>query len=170
MKVRKRLRPRGKNLPQCVREFLTPQCFKQIRKQVAGQRRKPRWDVHPLIWVVLLMAWSAGDSLPERFEVARGVYIACCPKRRRPGKSFSGFNKALRQLPMLRAVGTALRSRIEQVFGDRLIYEGFIPLGCDGTRQKCPRSEELQQRLGIVTREGNVSDAPSIWSLSLIHI
>ena len=44
---------------------------------------------------MLLMAWSAGDSLPERFEVARGVYVACCPKRRRPGQSFSGFEKAL---------------------------------------------------------------------------
>jgi hypothetical protein len=73
-------------------------------------------------------------------------------------------------MPVLRAVWAALRSRIEQVFGDRLLYEGFIPLGCDGTRQKCPRSEELQQRLGTVTREGNVSDAPSIWNTSIVHL
>lgn len=121
---------------------------------------------------MLLMAWSAGDSLPERFEVARAVYVTSCPKRRRPGKSFSGFEKALRRLPMpvLRAVGTALRTRIQQVFGDRLIYEGFIPLGCDGTRQECPRSEELEQRLGTVTRKGKLSDAPSIWNTSIVHL
>jgi len=172
MNARKRLRPQAKNLSQSVREFLTPQFFKQVRRQIAIQRRKPRWDVHPLIWVMLLMAWSAGDSLPERFEVARAVYVACCPKRRRPGKFFSGFEKAVRRLPMpvLRAVGTALRSRIQQVFGDRLIYEGFIPLGCDGTRQECPRSEELEQRLGTVTREGNLPDAPSIWNTSIVHL
>jgi len=172
MNARKRLRPQAKNLPQSVREFLTPQFFKQVRRQIAIQRRKPRWDVHPLIWVMLLMAWSAGDSLPERVEVARAVYVACCPKRRRPGKSFSGFEKAVRRLPMpvLRAVGNALRSRIQQVFGDRLIYEGFIPLGCDGTRQECPRSEELEQRLGTVTREGSLPDAPSIWNTSIVHL
>jgi hypothetical protein len=172
MNARKRLRARAKNLPQCVREFLTPQVFKQVRSQVAGQRKKPRWDVHPLIWVMLLMAWSAGDSLPEKFEVARGVYVACCPKRRRPGKSFSGFEKALGKLPMpvLRALGTSLRTRIQQMFGDRLIYEGFIPLGCDGTRHECPRSEELEQRLGTVTRDGNLPDAPSIWNTSIVHL
>lgn len=121
---------------------------------------------------MLLMAWSAGDSLPERFEVARAVYVTSCPKRRRPGKSFSGFEKALRRLPMptLRAVGNALRTRIQQVFGDRLIYEGFIPLGCDGTRQECPRTEELEQRLGTVTREGHLPDAPSIWHTSIVHL
>ena len=172
MNARKRLRPQAKNLPQSVREFLTPQFFKQVRRQIAIQRRKPRWDVHPLSWVMRLMAWSAGDSLPERVEVARAVYVACCPKRRRPGKSFSGFEKAVRRLPMpvLRAVGNALRSRIQQVFGDRLIYEGFIPLGCDGTRQECPRSEELEQRLGTVTREGSLPDAPSIWNTSIVHL
>ncbi len=73
-------------------------------------------------------------------------------------------------MPVLRAVGNALRSRIQQVFGDRLIYEGFIPLGCDGTRQECPRSEELEQRLGTVTREGSLPDAPSIWNTSIVHL
>ena len=172
MNARTRLRARAKNLPQCVRDFLTPQVFKQVRSQVAGQRKQPRWDVHPLIWVMLLMAWSAGDSLPEKFEVARGVYVACCPKRRRPGKSFSGFEKALGKLPMpvLRALGMSLRTRIQQKFGDRLLYEGFIPLGCDGTRHECPRSEELEQRLGTVTRDGNLADAPSIWNTSIVHL
>ena len=172
MCARTRLRPQAKNLPQSVREFLTPQVFKQVRNQAARKRKKPRWDVHPLIYVMLLMVWSAGDSLPERFEVARGVYVACCPKRRRPGKCFSGFEKALRQvpMPMLRGLGAALRVRIQQVFGDRLKYEGFIPLGCDGTRLQCPRSEELEQRLGTVTKDGRLADSPSVWNTSIVHL
>jgi hypothetical protein len=167
-----RVRPRAKNLPEAMRQFLTPQVFKQVRNSLRGGRRKPRWDTYPLIWVMLLMAWSAGDSLPEKFEVARGVYVACCPKRRRPGWSFSGFEKALRKLPMpvLRALAAALRTRIQQVFGDGLIYEGFIPLGCDGTRQQCPRSDELERRLGTVKREGNLPDPPSIWNTSIVHL
>ena len=165
------LRPRAKNFPNSIRQFLSPQVFKQVRFQ-GNRRKKPRWDVHPLIWVMLLMAWSSGDSLPERFEVARGVYIACCPKRRRPGKTFAGFEKALRRLkmPVLRALSSALRIRIQQVFGDRLLYEGFIPLGCDGTRLTCPRSEELEQRLGTVAKEGQMSDAPTIWNTSIVHL
>lgn len=166
-----RMRPQAKNFPQVMREFLTPQVFKQVRK-CGSRRRQPRWDTHPLIWVMLLMTWSAGDSLPERFEVARGVYVACCPKRRRPGKSFSGFEKALGKLsmPMLRALETALRMRIQQVFGDRLLYEGFIPLGCDGTRQECPRSEELEQRIATLTKSGDSTGAPSIWNTSIVHL
>ena len=142
---KRRIRPTAKSFPQVMREFLTPYVFRQVRN-TDTRRRRPRWDTHPLIWVMLLMVWSAGDSLPERFEVARGVYIACCPKRRRPGRSFSGFEKALGKLPMpfLRVLGAALRTRIEQVFGERLFYKGFIPLGCDGTRLECPRSEELE--------------------------
>ncbi len=65
-------------------------------------------------------------------------------------------------MPVLRALAAAFRTRIQQVFGERLLYEGFIPLGCDGTRQKCPRSEELEQRLGTVTKDGRLSNSPSI--------
>lgn len=172
MNARMRLRPRAKNFPQAMRQFPTPQVFKQVRNHLGHKRRRSRWDTHPLVWVMLLMVWSAGDSLPEKFEVARGVYIACCPKRRRPGKTFSGFEKTLRKLPMpmLRALGMAFRTRIQQVFGDRLIYEGFIPLGCDGTRQQCPRSEQLEQRLGTVTKDGRLADSPSIWNTSIVHL
>ena len=56
-----RLRPIAKSLPQTIRDFLTPEVFKQVRK-VASRRKQPRWDVHPLLYVLLLMTWCAGDS------------------------------------------------------------------------------------------------------------
>ena len=145
---KQRLRPAAKSLPQAMRDFLTPELFKQVRK-AARTRKQPRWDVHPLVSVLLMMTWCTGDSLPEKFEVARGFYTVCCPKRRRPGKTFSGFQKACTKLPMsvLRVLARGLRERIGCLFGRRLLYKGFIPLGCDGTRQSCPRSAELQQRL-----------------------
>ena len=73
MAARKRLRPVGKSLPQAIREFLTPEVFKQARKAVR-RRKHPRWDTHPLLYVLLLATWCAGDSLSEKFEVARGFY------------------------------------------------------------------------------------------------
>ena len=163
-----RLRPKAKSLPQAMREFLTPVVFRQVRK-AASQRKRPRWDIHPLLYVLLLSTWCVGDSLPEQFEVARGFYIACCPKRKRPGKSFAGFEKALAKLPMpvLRTLSAALRSRIVAVFDRRLFSHGFIPLGCDGTHLECPRSEELERRLGTFGKQGS---APKIWNTSIVHL
>jgi hypothetical protein len=66
-----RLRPRAKSLLESLREFLTPQGWKQVRKAV-DRRKMPRWDVHPLRFVLLTMTWCCGDSLPEKFEAARG--------------------------------------------------------------------------------------------------
>ena len=136
---KRRLRPVAKTLPQAMREFLTPAVFRQVR-QAVSRRKHPRWDIHPLVYILLMMTWCAGDSLPERFEVARGVYVVCHSKRKRPGKSPASFEKACSKLPItvLRALAHALRSQIETKFGERLLYEGFIPLGCDGTRQTCP--------------------------------
>lgn len=168
MSAKKRLRPVAKSLPQAMRQFLTPTVFRQVRK-AAKRRKQPHWDIHPLLLVLLLTTWCAGDSLPEKFEVARGFYIVCCPKRKRPGKSFSGFEKALTKLPLpvLRALSAALRSRILAVFGQRMFYHGFIPLGCDGTRQQCPRTAELERRLGTFGKEGS---APMIWNTSIVHL
>ena len=169
MRARKpRLRPKAKSLPQAMREFLTPAVFKQVRK-AASRRRRPRWDIHPLLYVLLLSTWCVGDSMPEKFEVARGFYVACCPKRKRPGKSCAGFEKALARLPMpvLRALSAALRSRIVVVFARRLFCYGFILLGCDGTQLECPRSEELERRLGTYGKEGS---APQIWNTSIVHL
>ena len=165
---RGRLRPSARSLPQAMREFLTPEVFKQVRK-AASRRKQPRWDIHPLVYVLLLMTWCCGDSMPEKFETARCFYTICCPKRRRPGKSFSGFEKALAKLPMpgLRTLAEAVRGVIEAIFGQRLLCYGWIPLGCDGTRLECPRSEQLEQRLGNSGKQGS---SPSIWNTSIVHL
>lgn len=103
-----RLRPRAKSLLDSLREFLTPEVWKQVRKAVP-RRKMPRWDVGPLLWVLLTMTWCCGDSLPEKFEAARGFYVICHHKRRRPGESFAGFQQAVGKLPMaVRATPAAI--------------------------------------------------------------
>jgi hypothetical protein len=163
-----KLRPRGKSLPQALWEFLTPQVFKQVRKSFT-RRKQRKWDIHPLVYILLMMSWCCGESLPEQFETARGFYVVCCAKRKRPGKTCSGFERAVSRLPMpvLRALAAALRERMVALFGERLFYKGFIPLGCDGTRQEVPRTEELEQRLGTFGKEGS---APMIWNTSIVHL
>ena len=161
-------RRRAKSLIGSMREFLTPEVFKQVRN--GWRRRKsPRWDVHPLLWILLLSTYCCGDSLPEKFEAAKAYYVISCPKRKRPGATFGGFEKALAKLPMpvLRSLAAAIRRRVEAAFGGRWKVGEFIPLGCDGTRLNCPRSEELEQRLGTFGKEGS---SPMIWNTSIVHL
>src|SRR5258708_18524047 len=68
---------KAKSFVQCVRQFLTPEVFKQAQRARNSRRRSPRWQVQPLIFVLLTMTWTAGDSTPERFETARAFYVAC---------------------------------------------------------------------------------------------
>lgn len=63
---------RAKTVAESIRDFLTPAVFRQVRK-AAGRRRKPRWDLYPLVHVLLVMTWCCGDSMPEKFEVAQGI-------------------------------------------------------------------------------------------------
>ena len=169
-KARKRAdrRRRAQSLIGAMREFLTPDVFKQVRN-VSQRRKSPRWDVHPLLYIVLLTTYCCGDRLPEKFEAARAYYVVCCPKRKRPGWGFAGFEKAVAKLPMpvLRSLAAAIRRRAEAVFSGRWKVGGFIPFGCDGTRQACPRCEELEKRLGTFGKEGS---PPMIWNTSIVHL
>jgi Transposase DDE domain len=135
---------------QCFGYFLTPQVWKQAQ-HAAHRGRAWRWQAQPLIFVLLVMTWCAGDSLPERFETARACYVALHQRRRRPGKTCAGFEKALGQLPVavLRAVANAVRCRIAQVFADGFLVDGFMPFGCDGSRLACSRTHELERRLPL---------------------
>src|SRR4030042_512164 len=130
-----RRRKRAKALIGSMREFLTPAVFKQVRN-ASKRRNRPRWDLHPLLYILLLTTYCCGDSFPEKFEAARAFYVTCCPKRKRPGKGFAGFEKAVAKLPVpvLRSLAAAIRRRAATVFSDRWQVGGFIPFGCDGTR------------------------------------
>jgi Transposase DDE domain len=152
-----------------LRDFLTPALWKQAQqlRKVGRSPRSSRWTVQPLILALLCMTWCCGDSQPERFETAKAFCIACTPKRRRPGKTVQGFQKALAHLPMnvLRLFGTAFRQTLLKRLAQRC-YEGeFIPIGCDGSRVQCPRTTELEQHLG---EAGKKDSAPSIWVTALV--
>lgn len=165
---RARQRRRAKSLIGSMREFLTPEVFKQVRNS-SCRRKSPRWDLHPLLYILVLTTYCCGDSLPEKFEAARACYVANCPKRKRPGEHFAGFEKALAKLPMpiLRALAAGIRGRVEAIFGNRWKVGNFIPFGCDGTRQACPRTEELERRLGTFGKEGS---SPMVWNTSIVHL
>lgn len=165
----RRLRRSARSFVDCLREFLTPQLWKQAHGQRHRQRRSPRWSTQPLVLVLLLMTWCCGDSQPERFETAKAFCVACLPKRRRPGQTVQGFQKALAKLPMgvLRAITAGIRQTLALRLAARWFDEGFIGIGCDGSRVECPRAAELEQRLGQAGKNGS---APTIWVTALVHL
>lgn len=155
----------------CLRHFLTPQLFKQVH-QAAGCPRKCRWGPQPLLLVLCAMTWCSGDSLPERFEVARAFYVCLHPKRRRPGKTTPGFLKALSRLPSsaLRLAAAAVRLGLLR-HGALLRSGGWAVFGCDGTELACPRTAELEQRLGPAAgRPGALPPVPQVYVSALVHL
>jgi hypothetical protein len=153
----------------CLNHFLTPDVWRQAQAVPGAPRRNARWNLHRLTFVLLALTWCTGDSLPECFETARAWYVACYQSRKRPGITCSGFLRALAAipLPVLRALAAGVRRRIFTLFGERLLYRGFHPFGCDGSRKECPRSAELEQRMGEAGKEDS---APTLWLTTLVHL
>jgi hypothetical protein len=166
-KLRRGQQPRS--LLDYVRQFLTPQVLKQARQAVPTRRRACRWDFQPLLIITLAMTWAAGDSQAERFEIARGFYVASHQARRRPGKTLQGFQKALGRVPVrqFRVLADGVRHQIRVRFAERLTIDGFEPFGCDGSRLECPRSAELEGRLRPA---GKADAAPTIWVTAFVHL
>jgi hypothetical protein len=166
---RKKARRRCRTFVECLTQFLTPEVIKQARRARRAKRRSPRWEVQPLLFVLLTMTWCCGDSLPERFETARAFYVACHEKRRRPGKTCQGLQDALAKLPVpvLRTVAAAVRQQMLVRLSDRLETFGWIVLGCDGSRNECPRSAELERRLGHAAKDHS---PPQIWITAFVHV
>jgi hypothetical protein len=171
MKASRRLRKlqHPQSLIDHVRQFLTPDVWKQARQAIPRRRANTRWDLQPVVLILMAMTWATGDSQPERFETARGFYVACFRARRRPGRSIQGFQKALSRIPMrqLQVLAAGVRRQIQTRLGVARLVDGFEPMGCDGSRIECPRTAELEARLG---RSGNDGSAPTIWLTAFVHL
>jgi hypothetical protein len=152
-----------------VRQFLTPQVFKQARQAIPRQRTPARWDLQPLLMVALAMTWAAGDSQEEKFETARGFYVATHECRKRPGKTLQGFQKALSRVPMrlLRVLAAGVRDQIQRRLGEQLLVDGFVPMGCDGSKLECPHTAELEARLKT---GGKADSTPMVWVTAFVHL
>jgi hypothetical protein len=163
---------RSESLSGSMREFLTPEVWKQVKRAVSqhGYRKGIRWTLQPLIMIATIMTWCAGETDAERFVLSQAFYVQVhCPKRQRPGKEFSGFCKAMLRLPMpvWWAFCDAVRSRVFHLLSDRMTMGGWFPLGCDGSRLECPRTEDLEQKLGNSSKS---QAAPTLWLIALVSL
>ena len=160
------MRPHCTTALAALARWLTPQVWKEAHR-AAGRRRSKRWDLHPLVMVLVVMTWTAGDSEAERFASARAFYVARHQRQQRPGESLAGFQKALAQspLPVLHALFAAVRRLVASRWGRDWSSGGFVAVACDGSRQQCPRSAALEKRLGCC---GKKDSAPMLYLTSLV--
>jgi hypothetical protein len=177
----------------CLRHFLTPALFRQAHAAHDRHKRhrESRWSLHALVVTLALFGLAAGDSQEERFEAARAFYVdALAPKRKRPGATVEGFRAALARLPMyvLRLSAAGLRRALLAKLGPWLTEGGFIPIGCDGSRLACPRTAELERRLGTCAKKATKRAAakktaarkagarkagdknPQMWLTAMVHL
>ena len=171
-KRRRRRQRQAESLPASIRQFLTPDTWKQAQRAARDFqcRERPRWSLSAVIVVLATMTWCAGDTDAERFVTARAFYVrAYRPKRRRPGQQVDSFHKALQVLPMpvLGAVLDGVRHCIATCLLSRMEMNGFVPFGCDGTRQECPRTAALERDLGSSSKKGR---APMLWITALVSL
>lgn len=158
---------RLQSLQHGLQQFLTPQIWKQAQQARGCRTQASRWRTQPLVLTLLVLTWCTGDSTAERFETAKAFCAVTLPKKRRPGQTVQGFDKALRRLPVgvLRALADGVRHRLALLV--ELMADGFITFGCDGSRLECPRTPELEKHLG---EAGKKDSAPTLWLTVLVHL
>jgi len=161
------MRAQYTSFAQSLTQWLNPYVWKQAHQVYRPKKRSSSWDLHPLLMVVLLMTWTSGDSEAERFATARAFYVACHQHDKRPGKTLPGFKLALAKvpLPVVYALLAAVRRCLYQAFRRSWRNSGFVVMACDGSRQECPRSDELEKRLGCASKKGS---APTLYVTALV--
>jgi hypothetical protein len=163
-------RPLGKTrssyrhaLKDAIGEWLPGQFFSHW-SVTAGSR----WSPQRLVWLAILMAWSAEQTLQERFEASRQVLRSVFPKWSL-GRTYTGWYDAqLKWLTPLRpALTRRLQRQITTAAGEHQQREGWRAFAVDGSRIECPRTAANQTTLGCAGRH---KTGPQLFLTTLWHM
>ncbi len=126
------------------------------------------WSALSLALCSILMSWDASPTLAQRFEAALGVLDAALPRRRRTGRTYQGFIKALTRhgSAASQTLGDVLRIRCKEAAGRHWTFGGLVPIGADGSKFNAPRTIG-NEALGIAGRD---RCGPQMMTLLLVHL
>ena len=101
------------------------------------------------------MALSEAGTLQDRFTSARLVLDTTVPRRRRVGRTYQGFIKALLNLSdsLLLQVQDRLRDCIRAVSGSHWTRFGWVIIAADGSKIDCVRTAANEEAFGIGGRK-----------------
>jgi len=122
-----------------------------------------------LVYAAVLMAWSSGQSLMERFSEVRGCLDEMFPSRRRVGRTYQGFIKQLMLHGgvLLELVHSHLRRRMQEIAGEHWLRDGFLAFAVDGSRIEMPRTLDNEEYFGC---GGRYKTGPQMWLTTLWHM
>src|SRR5437763_1572131 len=67
-------------------------------------------------------------------------------------------------MTVLAILARGIRDQFIKQMGPALLEHGFVPLGCDGSRLECPRTDELLRHLKPLGNLGFLHDQPNAGS------
>jgi hypothetical protein len=126
------------------------------------------WTPQRLVWVALLMAWSAEQTLAERFAAALELLAVLFPRWRRGG-GYTGWSAALQAWSgsLRPAVAQRLRREMRGFAGEHWRRGGRCAFAADGSRVECPRTAANEKALGRAGRKGT---GPQLFVTTLWHM
>ncbi len=126
------------------------------------------WSMAALALAAVLMSLDAGPTLAQRFESALMVLDRALPRRRRTGRTFQGFVKALMQRSgtLMGVLIPRLREQTARAAAGRWRVGGWVPIGVDGSRIDAPRTV-ANEALGLA---GKDKCGPQMLLLLLVHL
>ena len=138
---------------------------------VLADDKRLRWVDRLLAFVALLLAYSSGPTLLDRFAEARRCAVAMHPTRRRPGESYRGFAKALagRGAGLLIKIAEHLRRTLERdakATGQWLTH-GRAIFGVDSSKLDCTMTRANEDAIGIAGRK---KSWPQLVLTCLFHV
>lgn len=129
------------------------------------------WSPAAVAAVALLSAWSAEATLNDRFEDARAAVRRAWPRRRAPGRTYTGFAGAMvRQgMPLVALLQAHFRARMQALGGLCACIEGWLVFAADGTRVEAPRTAANESALGCAGKKksGPQFMVTVLWQLGL---
>jgi hypothetical protein len=118
--------------------------------------------------MAVLMAWSAEQTLSERFDAVGDVLRALFPHWRL-GRTYTGWYEALAlwSRPLQPALPKRLRRQMRAFAGRQWRREGWCAFAADGSRMACPRTAANERGLGCA---GKKRTAPQLYLTTLWHM
>ena len=126
------------------------------------------WSPLTMVLAGVLMSWHSATTLGQRFESVLNVLDRVLPRRKRTGRTYQGFVKAItRHSDALQGLLVQrLRTRTQQIAGKCWKVGRWVPIGVDGSKVDAPRTI-ANEGLGMA---GKDKCGPQMVLLLLVHL
>jgi Transposase DDE domain len=125
------------------------------------------WTPQHIFWMAILMAWSAEQTLQDRFAAVGELLEVLFPQWKL-GTSYTGWCDAQAKWidPLRPALAKRLQRQMKEMAGRCWQREGWLAFAADGSRVECPRTQ-ANETLGCA---GKKKTGPQLFLTTLWHM